>query len=92
MVIVRILGAIDLISAILFFMLNFGIQPYFQLILFCSGLLLLKGLFVLRGEPLSIIDLFSSLALLLSIIFTLPSLLLWIPAFLLMAKGIVSFF
>jgi len=91
MVLVKILGGIDLVSSIVFLMLTFGMEPYFQLILFCSGLLLLKGLFAFKGEPLSIIDLMSAGLLLISILFTLPSILLWIPAFLLLSKGIVSF-
>jgi len=92
MVLVKILGALDLFSCFVFLMLNFGIPPYFQVVLFCAGLLFLKGLFVLRGEPLSIIDLFSSLVLLLSLGFHVSPILLWIPSFLLLAKGIVSFF
>lgn len=92
MLIVKILGTLDLFAATILLMINFGAHPYFQVILFCAGLLLLKGLFVLRGEPLSIIDLFASFVLLLSLIFTPPSLFLWLSFFLLMAKGIVSFF
>jgi hypothetical protein len=92
MVFVKILGGIDIFSSLAFLMLVFGITPLIQIILFCAGLLLLKGMMIFTGEiPLSIIDLFSSLILILSIFWTLPALLLWIPAFLLMAKGIVSF-
>ena len=92
MVLVKILGCIDLIASFTFLMLVFGIIPYVQLVLFCAGLLLLKGLMIFTGEiPLSIIDLFSEAMLLLSIPFTLFPALLWIPAFLLLAKGIVSF-
>ena len=89
---VRILGTFDLLAAVVFLMLTFGAHPYFQIILFCAGILLLKGLFVFRGEPLSLIDIFSSFVLLVSLLFTPPSLFLWLPAFLLMAKGIISFF
>jgi hypothetical protein len=88
---VRILGAIDLISAIVFLMLVFGMQPFLQLVLFCSGLLLLKGMFAFTGDVLSFIDLVSAVLLLFSIFFTLPTFLLWTPAFLLLAKGFVSF-
>jgi len=91
MVLVRILGTLDVISSLLFLMLAFDVHPFLQLTLFCSGLLLIKGLFVFTGEPLSAIDLASSFLLLLSIFFTLPTVLIWIPAFLLLAKGIVSF-
>jgi hypothetical protein len=91
MVLVKILGGVDLISSIVFLMLIFNIHPWLQLTLFCAGILLIKGLFLFTGEPLSIIDLFSSFLLLISILFTLPTILVWVPAFLLMAKGIVSF-
>lgn len=92
MIILKILGGIDLIAAFTFLMLVFGIQPYLQIIMFCSGLLLLKGLFVFTGEPLSAIDLVSSIILIFSIFFSLPAVILWVPAFLLIAKGFVSFF
>ena len=88
---VKILGVVDIIAALSFLMLIFGIHPFLQIILFSSGLLLMKGLFILTGDVLSVIDLFSSLMLILSIIFTLPAVLIWIPAFLLLAKGFVSF-
>jgi hypothetical protein len=92
MVLVKILGGIDLISSFGFLMLVFGIQPWTQFLLFCAGLLFLKGMMILTGEiPLSIIDLFSALMLILAIFFALPSVLLWVPAFLLLAKGVVSF-
>lgn len=88
---VKVLGAIDLISSITFMMLIFGITPFTSLILFCAALLFLKGLFIFTGDVLSIIDLLSAIALIASIFFTLPSLLLWAPAFLLLAKAVVSF-
>jgi hypothetical protein len=91
MILVKILGGIDLISSLIFLMLIFGINPFFQIMLFCGGLLLMKSMFIITGEPLSIIDLVSSILLFLSIFLTLPALFLWVPAFLLLAKGIVSF-
>lgn len=88
---VKILGGIDVLSAIVFLMFVFGMHPFLYLILFCAGLLLLKGMFVFTGDVLSGIDLISSILLLLSIFFALPTVLLWVPAFLLLAKGFVSF-
>lgn len=88
---VKILGGIDLLSSFALLMLIFGITPLLQFSLFCAAILLLKGMFVLTGDVLSAIDLFSSIILLLSIFLSLPSILLWIPAFLLLAKGFVSF-
>jgi hypothetical protein len=91
MVLVKILGGIDIASALAFLMLIFGMNVLPQYLIFCAGLLLLKGLFVLMGDVLSGIDLISSLLLFLSIPFNLPSVLLWIPAFFLLAKGMISF-
>jgi len=92
MVVVKILGAIDLLSSLAFLMLIFDMDVYLRFLLFCAGLLLLKGMFIFTGEvPLSIIDVFSSVILILSIFFTIFPILLWIPAFLLLAKGVVSF-
>lgn len=91
MILLKILGGIDLISSFAFLMFVFGIHPFTQFILFCAGLLLIKGMFLLTGDILSIIDIFSSFLLIISIFFTLPAVLLWIPAFLLLAKAVVSF-
>ena len=91
MVLVKILGTIDLAAAIAFLMLAFSLNVFTQFLLFCIGLLFIKGSFVFTGDILSIIDLFSSLMLLLALFFSLPAILLWIPAFLLLAKGLVSF-
>lgn len=89
--IVKLLGAIDLTASIIFLMLVFGISPFFQLTLFCAGILLIKGLFVLTGDVLSIVDLISSILLIFSLFLTLPAAILWLPAFLLLSKGFVSF-
>lgn len=89
--ILKVLGAVDLVSSFVFLTLIFGINPPTALILACSGLLLLKGLFVITGNVLSLLDLFSSAVLIFGIFFTLPAFLLWIPAFMLLAKGFVSF-
>ena len=87
----KVLGGIDLAAALAFLLLIFGMDVFTQFLLFCSGLLLMKGLLVLSGDVLSVIDLVSSLFLILSIFFALPAILLWVPAFLLLAKGFVSF-
>ena len=89
--IVKILGCIDLVSALAFLMLTFGFAPLLQFTLFCAGLLLLKGMFILTGDILSAIDIIASIILFLSLLFTLPALFLWTPALFLLAKGVVSF-
>jgi len=92
MVLVKLLGAIDMLAALLFLMQAFGIDPYVRILLFVGGLLLVKGLFIFTGEiVLSAIDLFAALFLLVSIFFTLPIIIPWACAFLLIAKGVVSF-
>lgn len=91
MVLVKILGAVDLAAAFAFLLLIFSINLFVPFTLFCAGLLLIKGFFVLTGDILSIIDLFAAACLFLSLIITLPAILLWLPAFFLLAKGVVSF-
>jgi len=91
MIIVKILGLVDLVAAIVLILSLFGFSVPLQLIMFCAGLLFFKGLFVFTGDVLSIIDIFSCFVFLLSIFFTLPSIFIWIPAFLLLAKAMVSF-
>ncbi|MEK6933319.1 MAG: hypothetical protein AABW75_00410 [Nanoarchaeota archaeon] len=91
-VLVGILGVIDLASASVFLMLVFGMTPSLNFIIFCASLLLLKSLFIFLGDALSFVDLFSSILLFISLLFSLPIVLLWIPAFLLLAKGVMSFF
>jgi hypothetical protein len=90
MIILKLLGTLDLIAAAIFLTMIFGFSPPFQLLLFCGGLLLAKGMFVFTGDPLSIQDIFYSICMLLSMFFALPSFILWLCAFLLIAKGVVS--
>lgn len=90
-ILVKILGGIDLISAFAFLMHVFGLHVPLQLTLFCSGLLLLKGMFIITGDVLSAFDILASLSLLISILFSLPTVVLWTGAFFLLAKGLISF-
>lgn len=87
----KVLGGIDLLAGCAFLMIMFGITPFVAYMVFCGVLLLLKSLFILGGDVLSWIDLFSGIALLLSIFFDLNILFLWLPAFLLISKSIASF-
>ncbi len=88
---VKILGGIDLISSFVFLMYAFGMHPPLQFVLFCAGLLFLKGLFIFKGDLLSAIDIVSGFVLLISLLMLPPMVFLWMPAFLLLAKGFVSF-
>ena len=91
-ILAKILGVIDLASAIVFLMLVFGMSPPYFYVIFCAVLLFLKSLFLFGGDVLSFVDLFSSIMLFLSLLLTLPLVLLWISSFFLIAKGVVSFF
>lgn len=90
--ILKLLGAIDLAAALAFLMMIFGIQPFAQFLLFCCGLLFVKGLFAFTGDVLSFVDLFAAAFLLIAVFLTLPAVFLWTFSFLLIAKGVVSFF
>jgi hypothetical protein len=92
MVFVKILGAIDLIAGIVFLMLVFGFDLHFQILIYSAGLLFLKGMFIIGGDVLSVIDLFSAIVLISSVFIGIPTILLWIGAFFLFGKGFVSFF
>jgi hypothetical protein len=89
---VKVLGAIDLLAALVFLMLTFGVPIFTPLLLFCAALLLIKSFFIFSGDVLSVIDMLAALFLVISIFATLPTILLWLPAFFLLAKGVASFF
>ena len=89
--VVKLLGSIDLLSSFAFLLIIFGVDPYIQIIIFCSGLSFLKGLFILGGDLFSIIDLLSAISLFLSIFFAMPVIILWLCSFLLLSKSFASF-
>jgi len=91
MVLVKILGLVDICAAVVLLSLIFGFDVMIQFLLFPAGLLLVKGLFVFTGDVLSVVDVFASLVLIVSIFFIPPVIFLWIFALLLLAKGMVSF-
>ena len=88
---VKILGAVDLAAALALLLKVFGLNVLSSYLLFCAGLLFLKGLFIFAGEPLSLVDLISSVLLAISIFTTPYIFLLWCFSLLLIAKGVVSF-
>lgn len=92
MLILKILGAIDLFSAIVFLMMVFGMEVLAGFIIFSAILLLVKGMFVIGGDVLSFIDIFSSMILFISLFFSPFTFLIWMCALLLFAKGFVSLF
>lgn len=92
MLILKILGAIDLFSAIVFLMIVFGMDVLAGFVIFSAILLLVKGLFIIGGDVLSFIDIFSSVILFVSLFFIPFTFLIWMCALLLFAKGFVSLF
>ena len=88
--IIKILGAIDLVSSITLILLALGFK-WLPLIMFCAGFLLLKGMFIFTGDFLSVIDIVAFLILILSLLFVFPSAVLWFFALLLAIKSIWSF-
>lgn len=91
MVLVKILGFIDFIAAIILLCMIFSLDLPLQLILFSGGLLFLKSLFILKGDFLSIVDLVASITLFISIFFSPWIFLLWALSLFLMSKSLASF-
>ncbi|MBM3232276.1 hypothetical protein FJZ21_02775 [Candidatus Pacearchaeota archaeon] len=91
MVLVKILGAIDFVAAIILLCMIFSLDLPLQLLLVTGGLLFVKSLFILSGDFLSVIDLFASITLFIGIFFTPWIFLLWILSLFLMSKGAASF-
>ncbi len=92
MMMLKILGGIDIAGAIAFMLLSFRIEVFPSFIIFCAALLFMKGLFIITGEILlSSLDILFSIILIISMFLTLPLVIVWIPTFLLLAKGTTSF-
>jgi len=89
---IKILGILDIISAILLVLVIFHISLNQKLVLFFAFYLIIKALvFLLSSHDLaSIIDLAGGTLLILSLFFILPITLLLIVAVLLLQKGIFS--
>lgn len=88
---VKLLGLIDLAAAGALLGMTFGMSIFLHYVLFCAGLLFIKGLFVLTGDFLSVIDIGASLLLIVSIWFVAPIAFYWIFTLLLLSKGVASF-
>ena len=82
---------IDIFSALILLSLSFNANIMAIFLIFFGGLLFVKGLFIFSGDLSSIVDLLASIILFLSIAFSIPHFILWIFAFFLLEKGIVSF-
>ena len=89
--IVKILGILDIIAAILFWLFGmFHIVPS-SIILIIAFYLLIKGIiFVISLDAASIIDIVVSILMFISLNFNFPKVIIFLIAFFLLQKGIIS--
>jgi len=89
--IVKFLGVIDIIAALIFWVFGiFHILPS-SLVLVFAFVLLAKGIFFIISEHFaSVLDVVISIVMFLSVSFNLPKFIIIIFAFLLIQKGIIS--
>jgi len=88
--ILLLLGLIDVFSAVLLGLMFFHIILKTLIIIF-GIILLIKGLIFMKSLA-SILDIFAGAMLIMGLFFSIPPILFWIAAILLIQKGIFSFF
>ena len=89
--ILKILGAFDIISAILFWLYAFFHIIPSSFIVFTAFYLIIKGVFFLISADIaSALDILSSLLIFLSLTFTLPKIIVILIVIYLLQKGIFS--
>lgn len=86
---VKVLGAIDILSGILF-LLAIGVKPNTNILLFFGIILITKSSFGMLKDFASWIDFLSALLFILLIFTTIPKFILIIFSILLLQKGIFS--
>lgn len=91
MVLVKVLGFVDLVAAIMLLCMVFSLELPLQLVMCVGGLLFVKSLFILTGDFLSVIDLVASLTLITGIFFTPWISLIGLLSLFLMSKSVASF-
>lgn len=87
---VKILGIFDILAAFVLLALSFGLGIPSKIIIIFIVILFLKGAFILTKSIASIFDIFAAIILILALSYTLPRPLLFIPAILLLQKGLFS--
>lgn len=85
-----LLGLVDMFAAAILGLMVYGMVLKWIMIIF-GIILLIKGIIFIKS-PASIIDLSAGAVLILGVFFSIPSIVLWIAAILLVQKGIFSFF
>lgn len=93
MLIIKILGILDILTALIFWLFGmFEIMPKL-LIVILAFYLLIKGLFFLISADIaSILDIASAVIIFLSLNFPIPKIIVIITALFLMQKGVFSLF
>ncbi len=87
---VKILGVVDLLAAILIFLISWSVSLPSTLVWVFIIILLLKGLFILGGDIASGFDLITGVILILCLYFTIPRVILLILGFFIFQKGFLS--
>jgi hypothetical protein len=86
---VKVLGILDIFSALIFVLFFFSIMP-FSFVIFSAAYLVLKGvIFLISKNLISILDILSGAVMLLSFLFP-KSWLIWLVSAYLIQKGIFS--
>lgn len=91
LMIVKLLGAIDLIVGFMFIIISFGVDINNTWIIVGAVLIGVKGLFILTKNLVSLIDLIAAGILLLSMVVDIPRAILLIIGFFTLQKGFLSF-
>lgn len=86
----KLLGCIDLLAAVLLVLILFGITPLTSLVVFAGAMLLIKAFFP-SFCVVGLIDLFAGFVLLMSIHLTVPFSFISLATLMLIAKGFLSF-
>ena len=87
---IKILGVLDLLAAIVLFILSFGVNLPSQIIIFFAVILLAKGAFILTKSVASAFDIAGAIVLILALFFVLPRPVFFIPGILILQKGFLS--
>lgn len=91
MVLVKIMGIVDLLAAVLFWIFAFfGIIPKSGIMLIAFYLLIKGAVFLISADVASILDIVCSLLIFIALSFSLPKILVFIVVLFLLQKGFFS--
>jgi len=87
---IKILGAIDLIISLAIFSQSWGLDIPKTMVIVFATILFIKGLFIITGDIASVLDWIVAIVLIIEIFYNLPAFILIIAGFLLLQKGFLS--